>query len=201
LQAKNNNCCLPCIIARDRLWDLSKDFAGLSHHIITLASGFKFHFLSNEAPGSEAALNSDKPLVIFVHGFPDSWAIWRHIISSPSLQESANLVAIDLPGYGGSEGLEKYTATAVLEKMTELIVTLRLQYGVDDDSTTSKNKTIVVAHDWGCVISMRLAAEAPSLADRFILSNGPLVRDSNLRSSSLKLTFHRSILSSPMLRG
>jgi pimeloyl-ACP methyl ester carboxylesterase len=128
-------------------------------------------------------LKSDKPLVIFVHGFPDSWAIWRHIVSSPSLQEAANLVAIDLPGYGGSEGLEKYSATRVLEKMTELILTLRTQYGVDDGSKTCKKKTIIVAHDWGCVISMRLAAEVPSLADRFILSNGPLVWDSILRWS------------------
>jgi pimeloyl-ACP methyl ester carboxylesterase len=71
----------------------------------------------------------------------------------------------------------------VLEKMTELILTLRTQYGVDDGSETSKKKTIIVAHDWGCVISMRLAAEAPSLADRFILSNGPLVWDSILRWS------------------
>lgn len=169
--------------ARDRLWDLSKDFAGLSHHIITLASGFKFHFVSNEAPGSPAALKSDKPLVIFVHGFPDSWAVWRHIVSSSSLQDAAHLVAIDLPGYGGSEGLEKYSATRVLEKMTELLITLRTQYGVDDGSETRKKKTIIVGHDWGCIISMRLAAEAPSLADRFILTNGPLVRHPILRWS------------------
>ncbi|KAJ5309724.1 uncharacterized protein N7443_002185 [Penicillium atrosanguineum] len=187
-------------IARDRLWDLSKDFAGLSHHIITLASGFKFHFLSNEAPGSPAALKSDKPLVIFVHGFPDSWAIWRHIVSSPSLQESANLVAIDLPGYGGSEGLEKYSATRVLEKMTELIVTLRLQYGVDDESTIRKKKTIIVAHDWGCVISMRLAAEAPSLADRFILSNGPLadlVKSNVMRTIDSARKIHKDARNAP----
>lgn len=113
--------------------------------------------------------------MVFIHGFPDSWAVWRHIVSSPALQNTATLVAIDLPGYGGSEGLEEYSATGVLEKLTELIVTLRSQYGVDDGSETNKKKTIVVAHDWGCVLSMRLAAEAPSLAHRFILTNGPLV--------------------------
>lgn len=162
-------------LARDRLWNLSKGYNGLAHHILTLPSGFKFHFVSNEVPGSVAALKSDKPLVIFIHGFPDSWAIWRHIVSSPALQSAATLVAIDLPGYGGSEGLEKYSATRVLEKLTELIVTLRNQYGVDDGSETNKKKTIVVAHDWGCVLSMRLAAEAPSIAHRFVLTNGPLV--------------------------
>lgn len=163
-------------IARDRLWNLSKDYSGLSHHILTLHSGFKFHFVSNETPGSPSVVKSNKPLVIFIHGFPDSWAVWRHILSSSSLQSAATLVAIDLPGYGGSESLEKYSATRVLEKLTELVVTLRTEYGVDEGSETNKKRAIIVAHDWGCVLSMRLVAEAPSLAHRFILSNGPLVR-------------------------
>lgn len=167
-------------IARDRLWNLSKPYNDLTHHVLTLPSGFKFHFVSNEAPGSEAALISDKPLVIFIHGFPDSWAIWRHIISSPSLQNAAHLVAIDLPGYGGSQGLDKYSGTNVLERLTELIITLRTEYGVDDSSETNKKKAIIVAHDWGCVLAMRLASEAPSLAHRFILTNGPIVCSVNI---------------------
>ncbi|CAI7598365.1 unnamed protein product [Penicillium glandicola] len=170
-------------LARDRLWNLSKDFEGLSHHILTLQSGFKFHFVSNDIPNTPETINSDKPLVIFIHGFPDSWAIWRRIIGNPALQEAVSLVAIDLPGYGGTERLEKYNATNVLEKLTELIVTLRTQYGVDLGNESNKKRTIIVAHDWGCVLSMRLAAEAPSLAHRFILSNGPSMKlvESNVR--------------------
>ncbi|KAJ5351100.1 hypothetical protein N7452_000074 [Penicillium brevicompactum] len=160
-------------LARDRLWNLSKDFEGLSHHLLTLQSGFKFHFLSNDTPNTPETIDSGKPLVIFIHGFPDSWAIWRHIVKNPALQKAVSIVAIDLPGYGGTDSLEKYNATNVLEKLTELIVTLRTQYGVDTDVESNKKKTVIVAHDWGCVLSMRLAAEAPSLAHRFILSNGP----------------------------
>jgi pimeloyl-ACP methyl ester carboxylesterase len=157
------------------MWNLSKDYSGLSHHFITLANGFKFHLVSNVTPGSPAALNADKPLVIFIHGWPDSSGIWRYVAGSPDLQESANVVAIDLPGFGGSGRLEKYSATRVLEHLTELILTLRIKYGVDNDSESRKKRTIIVAHDWGCVLSMRLASEAPALADRWILSNGPLV--------------------------
>lgn len=163
------------LIARDRFWNLSKSIFGLSHHILTLRNGFKFHFVSNEAPGTPAALKSPKHLVIFLHGFPDSWAVWRHVISSPSLQNAANLVALDLPGYGGTDSVDKYTATNVLERLTEVIIALRTQYGVDTGSESNKKKIIIVAHDWGCVLAMRLAAEAPSLAHRFILTNGPLV--------------------------
>ncbi|KAJ5163459.1 Alpha/beta hydrolase [Penicillium coprophilum] len=170
-------------LARDRLWNLSKVFDGLSHHILTLQSGFKFHFVSNDIPNIPETINSDKPLVIFIHGFPDSWAIWRRIIKTSTLQDAVSLVAIDLPGYGGTESLEEYNATSVLERLTELIVTLRTQYGVDSDNESNKKRTIIVAHDWGCVLSMRLAAEAPSLAHRFILSNGPSMKlvESNIR--------------------
>lgn len=131
--------------------------------------------MSNEAPGSPEAQGSSKPLVIFIHGFPDSWAVWRHIVSQPELQKSATVVAIDMPGYGGSQALPKYNGTNVMEKMAELIITLRSKYGVDDETSKNKKKTLIVAHDWGCVIAMRLAAEAPTLADRFVLSNGPWV--------------------------
>ena len=126
-------------------------------------------------PGSAEALASEKPLVVFIHGFPDSWAVWRHIVSKQALQDEATVVAIDLPGYGGTQGLDRYSGTNVMEKLTELIIALRVQYGVDKDGEINKKRVILVAHDWGCVLSMRLAAEAPMLAHRFILSNGPLV--------------------------
>jgi pimeloyl-ACP methyl ester carboxylesterase len=161
--------------------------------MLTLQSGFKFHFVANDKPNTPETINSDKPLVIFIHGFPDSWAIWRHILKSPSLRQAASLVAIDLPGYGGTESLDKYNATNVLEKLTELIITLRTQYGVDSSEESNKKRTIIVAHDWGCVLSMRLAAEAPDLAHRFILSNGPTVcsTSSHPQSASLRLTTRR----------
>lgn len=156
--------------ARNRFWDLSREWCGLSHRFLTLRNGFKFHYLCNDATASDAK----KPLVIFIHGFPDSWAIWRYIVSSKSLQSTATVVAVDLPGYGGTDSLKKYSATSVLENLTEFIVSVRARYGIDDEDG-ERPKTVIVAHDWGCVLSMRLAAEAPELADRFILSNGPLV--------------------------
>ncbi|RDW93586.1 glycogenin [Aspergillus mulundensis] len=159
-------------LARIRLWDLSKNWTVFSHQIYTLQNGFRFHYVSNEG---NATTSASKPLVIFIHGFPDSWGIWRHILSEESLQNAATLVAVDLPGYGGSESLERYTATAVLESLTEFIIAMRLKYGIDGPTTTHQQRTVIVGHDWGCLLAMRLAAEAPQLADRFIVTNGPLM--------------------------
>lgn len=164
-------------VAQDRLWNLSKQWEGFSHQFLTLRDGFRFHYVTNDVPENQTtASKSAKPLVVFLHGFPDSWALWRYILTSPELRESSSLVAVDLPGFGGSDRLQKYTATNVLENLTEFIVTLRDQYGIDDNTDgSSQGRVIIVGHDWGCVLAMRLAAEAPQLADRFILTNGPLV--------------------------
>lgn len=138
---------------------------------MTLRSGFTFHYVCNDKPGTD----SNKPLVIFVHGFPDSWAVWRYVINSAAIQDAATTVAVDLPGYGGSDSLEEYNATNVLENLADFVVRIRAMYGIDSDAEDRQRKTVIVGHDWGCLLSMRLAAEAPQLADRFILTNGPVV--------------------------
>lgn len=159
--------------ARNRFWDLSKKWLAFSHQIHTLRNGFKFHYVCNEP---NAATRAAKPLVIFIHGFPDSWALWRHMLNVESLQGTATLVAVDLPGFGGSDSLDRYSATAVLENLTEFILAMRAKYGIDSDGATSEQRTVIVGHDWGCLLSMRLAAEAPELANRFIVTNAPIVR-------------------------
>ncbi|KAE8351797.1 putative capsule-associated protein CAP1 [Aspergillus coremiiformis] len=184
--------------ARERFWNLSKTWFGLSHHLITLRNGFTFHYVSNDRPGAPAA---SKPLIIFIHGFPDSWAIWRHLLKSKTLQEAATLVAVDLPGYGGSGSLEEYSGTNVMENLAGFIIAIRAKYGVDNEAGIRQRKTVIVGHDWGCVLSMRLAAEAPQLADRFILSNGPLpsmVASNIHRSLSSSLKMFKTSLHSPI---
>ncbi|KAL4982426.1 hypothetical protein BDW68DRAFT_192169 [Aspergillus falconensis] len=184
--------------ARNRLWDLSKKWTVFAHQIHTLRSGFKFHYVSNDINTTTSA---SRPLVIFIHGFPDSWGIWRHILSEKSLQNSATLIAVDLPGYGGSESLDRYSATAVLENLTEFITAIRTKYGIDSPTATHQQRTIIVGHDWGCVLAMRLAADAPQLADRFILTNGPLIPlvVSNIaRRLSSSVEMLRSFLRSPI---
>ena len=172
--------------ARDRLWNLSETVAGLSHRFFILRNGRQLHYLTNNLTPESS--QSGKPLVILLHGFPDSSVMWRHTIeSTSSLRDKATLVAVDLPGYGGSDGCKKYNPEEVLEALTEFIVGMRDIY-VDRENADAPNapydrkqqsrgsqQVYIVGHDWGCVLAFRLASEAPGLADRFILANGPLV--------------------------
>lgn len=116
--------------------------------------------------------------------------MWRHVLQEPAIPLSeATFVAVDLPGYGGSDSLKKYD-TEVLEVLTQFIVGMRdlyLQIGHDGQT----QPCFVVGHDWGAVLAMRLASEAPTLADRFILTNGPHVSTSTAKWEAIDKSIGR----------
>lgn len=153
---------------KDRFWNLSKSpLPGFEHYFQTLRNNLKLHYISNR--------NGPSPghLVVFLHGFPDSSMMWRHLFQEKAIPlQHATIVAVDLPGYGGSDSFPKYD-TEVLEALTEFVVAMRDKYIPLDETETTN--TIIVGHDWGCVLGFRLASEAPALADRFILTNAPHV--------------------------
>ena len=47
------------------------------------------------------AMEGQGPLVVLVHGFPESWYSWRHQMG-PIAQAGFTACAIDVRGYGGS---------------------------------------------------------------------------------------------------
>jgi pimeloyl-ACP methyl ester carboxylesterase len=101
-------------------------------------------------------------------GFPDSFLLWRHFLQSPELQRNHILVAVDLPGYGGSDSVRTYGPNEVLETLSEFIISIRTQF------LQEGNKTVAITHDWGAIVGARLAAEASVLADHWIITSGLL---------------------------
>lgn len=92
--------------------------------------------------------------------------------------QSARLVLLDLPNYGGSDTFDN-PDTSVLEAITEFVIAMREEHEQAASEDQKTFQTVIVAHDWGCAIGFRLAAEAPQLADRFVLTNGPHVSGSS----------------------
>ena len=108
--------------------------------------------------------------------------MWRHLLEAKpghtDLQK-AILICLDLPGFGGSDSFPRHGPDEVLDAVAEFVIAMRevhLEDGDENDGLQQvERNTYIIGHDWGCIVAMRLAAEASSLADRYILINGPHV--------------------------
>jgi predicted alpha/beta-fold hydrolase len=92
------------------------------------------------------------PLVILLHGFPESWYSWRHQL--PALAQAGyHVVAPDLRGYGKSDKpatVEDYD----IHKLTADVVGLIDAFG--------EKTAIVIGHDWGPASPGRACSCTPS---------------------------------------
>jgi pimeloyl-ACP methyl ester carboxylesterase len=93
------------------------------------------------------------PLVLLVHGFPESWYSWRHQL--PALAAAGfRAVAVDVRGYGRSS---KPAATDAY-RMLDL---------VDDNAAVvhalGERSAVIVGHDWGATIAANSALLRPDV--------------------------------------
>ena len=93
------------------------------------------------------------PLVLFCHGWPESWYSWRHQIQAVS-EAGFRAVAPDMRGYGGTqspEPIDQYTLLHLVGDMAELVKAL------------GETKAVIVGHDWGAPVAWHAALWRPDL--------------------------------------
>lgn len=98
------------------------------------------------------AIEGEGPLVVMVHGFPESWYSWRHQIG-PIAAAGFKACAIDVRGYGGSdkpEAVEAYAMEAIVGDLVALAGKL-----------SPGQPAILVGHDWGAPIVWNSAFTHP----------------------------------------
>lgn len=93
------------------------------------------------------------PLVLLVHGFPESWYSWRHQL--PALAAAGyRAAAIDVRGYGRSSRPDDPAAY----RMTELVRdNAAVVHALGEESA------VVVGHDWGAAIAANSALLRPEV--------------------------------------
>lgn len=105
----------------------------------------------------------DGPLVVLLHGFPESARAWKRQL--PSLARAGfRAVAPDLRGYGRSPkpaGADAYVVTEVVADVVELIESM------------SSVPVVLVGHDWGAVAAWNLAMLRPDLVCKLVILNVP----------------------------
>ena len=93
------------------------------------------------------------PLVLFCHGWPESWYSWRHQLEAVSAA-GFRCVAPDMRGYGGTEApepVESYSLHHLVGDMAELVKGL------------GETKAVIVGHDWGAPVAWHAALWRPDL--------------------------------------
>lgn len=99
-----------------------------------------------------AVIEGHGPLVVLVHGFPESWHSWQHQIG-PIVKAGFRACAIDVRGYGGSDSphpIEAYTLQCLSGDIQQLV-----------DVLSPNSPAILIGHDWGAPIVWTTALVHP----------------------------------------
>ncbi len=95
--------------------------------------------------------SAKRPLVLLLHGFPESWYSWRHQLE-PLANAGYHVVAPDMRGYGGSDkpaAIEAYNQVEVVNDIIGLIPAL------------GHDTAVVIGHDWGAPTAWSCALHHP----------------------------------------
>ncbi|MBK3571578.1 alpha/beta fold hydrolase [Streptomyces sp. MBT62] len=93
------------------------------------------------------------PLVLLVHGFPESWYSWRHQL--PALAAAGHrAVAVDVRGYGRSSRPENVLAYRMLDLVEDAVAVVH---------ALGERSAVIVGHDWGAGIAANAALLRPDV--------------------------------------
>ena len=115
-----------------------------TRHRTVEANGVRLH-LAEQGSG---------PLVLFCHGFPETWWSWRHQLTTLA-EAGYHAVAVDMRGYGESErphAIDRYTLFHLVGDMVGVLDAL------------GEPQAVIVGHDWGAPVAWHAALMRP---DRF----------------------------------
>jgi pimeloyl-ACP methyl ester carboxylesterase len=112
-------------------------------------NGIKMHYVSN----------GKGPLILFLHGFPEFWYEWKNQLEEFGRDHLA--VAPDLRGYNLTAkpaALDQYQMNVLIEDLAAHL---------------TKQKFVLVGHDWGGAVAWAYAAAHPETLEKLVIINAP----------------------------
>ena len=123
-------------------------------HRNIITNGIRMHYVL-------AGEESNGPLIVLLHGFPEFWYSWRHQILFLA-ELGYTVIAPDLRGYNDTDKPRTgYDVPMLLRDIEGLIKGL------------GQEKAIIVGHDWGGVLAWAFAMRYPQMTQRLIVLNAP----------------------------
>lgn len=123
-----------------------------SGQFASLPGGVRLHYAS--------AGDAGKPLLLFLHGFPEFWFAWEKQLQH--FGDTWHAVAPDMRGYNLSdmpEAVDAYQARWLLQDIGELITAL------------GHRDCVLVAHDWGGAVAWQFAIRHPEVVRKLLIIN------------------------------
>jgi pimeloyl-ACP methyl ester carboxylesterase len=124
------------------------------------ADTFESRFVDTGEVQLHAVVGGEGPALLLVHGWPETWYAWRHVM--PALARDFTVVAVDQRGIGLSDkpagGYDTGTQARDLIGLMDAL---------------GHEKFAVVGHDTGFAISYALAADHPERVERVALLEIP----------------------------
>jgi pimeloyl-ACP methyl ester carboxylesterase len=99
------------------------------------------------------AEQGEGPLVVLLHGFPESWYSWRHQLDALAAA-GFHAVAPDMRGYGGTTAPDDHRAYTYLHLVGDVVGLL---------GALGEGPAVVVGHDWGAPVAWHTALFRPDL--------------------------------------
>ena len=152
---------------------------GVTHRHVD-ARGVRFHVAEAGDP--------DAPPVVLLHGWPQHWYEWRHLM--PRLAERHRVIAPDLRGFGWSSVPSgRYDKETLRDDVLAVLDALDVQ------------RFQLAGHDWGGWIGFLLCLQAPERVERFLALNiaHPWQRFDTGRAASYWRQSYMWALASPKL--
>lgn len=94
--------------------------------------------------GSQVSISgSAKPVIVMLHGWPDTQAVWEAQVKFFSHHYTC--VTFNLPGFTKGES-RNWTLDAIMDRLHAIV-----------QAVSSEEKVILMVHDWGCVFGYEYA--------------------------------------------
>lgn len=127
-------------------------------------SDIQFRRIESNGITMRLAEKGEGPLVLLLHGWPESWYSWRHQINALAAA-GYHAVAPDMPGYGETgkfSSIEEYNVVNLSRTMIGILDAL------------GESQAVLIAHDWGAGVAWNTALMYPERFSKLIIMSVPL---------------------------
>ncbi|MEN9843967.1 MAG: hypothetical protein RLZZ612_1796 [Pseudomonadota bacterium] len=143
----------------------------IQHQTIELPHGIHLRCRITEPWTAKAQTRPARPLLVFLHGFPEAAFIWDDFLQHFASPEGGSHVCIapNLRGYAGSSAptdVSAYRAKHLVQDIVSLIQHFTTSQGI-------QTPVVLIAHDWGGAVAWNVAASCPDLLAKLVIINSP----------------------------